>query len=375
MSRRLIITSVGTSLLTRHAEKEEREALTRCANSREGDCPNDITAIISQLHDKALNQLKSSDVGDIRRASAELNGLIGICNGRLPSGHDDMHFLIATDTAQGKATAKAVKEYLSQCGCIAEIFTPCNLSTCDASHFSEGVKALLKWCDETIDGYRKSGYEIVFNLTGGFKSLQGYLNTIGMFYADRIIYIFESASSELIEIPQLPITIDHSVFKSHAVEFALLDAGKEFGSGAFSDVPASLLDELDGKLIFSVWGELMWAKSKKELLSRELLPFPFLSYDGLFVRDFNQNNIQNARVKLQETLAKISKLLEQANGSTGPLKSDGGLQYEDYNNHLLQGKPIGHIRVTQDIRISCVAEKQGLLLRHYGAHDYVNDNP
>ena len=51
-----------------------------------------------------------------------------------------------------------------------------------------------------MPGYRQSHYRVVFNLVGGFKSLQGYMNTLGMFYADEIIYIFEAPTADLIRI-------------------------------------------------------------------------------------------------------------------------------------------------------------------------------
>jgi CRISPR/Cas system-associated protein Csm6 len=48
---------------------------------------------------------------------------------------------------------------------------------------------------------------VVFNLTGGFKSVQGFLQAISSFYADETIYIFQF-SSELLQIPRLPIKLD-----------------------------------------------------------------------------------------------------------------------------------------------------------------------
>lgn len=376
VKKRLVVSTAGTSLLTRQAEKYERQILTCHANDRHDECPENVVTLVKGLRERALVQLKSSDVGEIRKASAELNGLIGINGGQLPSGNEDMHFLIATDTLQGKATAGSVASFLREnCGCSVEVFSPPGLSTRDGSHFSEGIKNLLKWCEETIDGYRSAGYEIVFNLTGGFKSLQGYLNTIGMFYADRMVYIFESPASELIEIPRLPVTIDLACFKAYSSDLALLAAGRLYRTEDFPRLPEALLDSIDGNVILSLWGELMWNRAKASILSDELLEFPCLSYSDSFVRDFRIIRNEAEKVKLHETLAKASFLLEQDRGGTGLLKRDGGIQYEDFNNRNFQGKPIGHFRVTQSLRVSCVSENGRLILRHYGAHDYVNDNP
>ena len=80
-------------------------------------------------------------------------------------------------------------------------------------------------------------------------------------------------------------------------------------------------------------------------------------------------------MELQETLAKVAGLLESRNGDTMPLKGDGGLQYEVYTNKKEDGRPIGHFRVSQSRRISCIIEGGSLCLRHYGEHDAVNNNP
>jgi hypothetical protein len=59
------------------------------------------------------------------------------------------------------------------------------------------------------------------------------------------------------------------------------------------------------------------------------------------------------------------------NGDTAPLKSDGGLLYEVYQNK----GGIAHFRITQGIRVSCVASEGTLILRRYGKEPDVNKNP
>lgn len=100
-----------------------------------------------------------------------------------------------------------------------------------------------------------------------------------------------------------------------------------------------------------------------------------MTYTDSFQRDFRAAATTADKGKLQETLAKASRLLAEANGGTQLLKGDGGLQYEIFTNKHSNERPIGHFRVTQSIRVSCIAHAGGLQLRHFGAHDYVNDNP
>ncbi len=377
LNKKLIVSTVGTSLLTQQVTTAERSLITRSANDTEQECPQEIKTLVFDLLQRGLTERNSGDPVRIRRASAELNGLIKLNSERFPLPEHDVHFLVATDTFQGKATANALKDFLEQqCSCTAYVYIPEKLSTIDGQHFSDGVKNLLKYFEgeQPIEGYRQAGYEIVFNLSGGFKSLQGFLNTIGQFYADRIIYIFESLSGELIQIPRLPLSIDMTCFKDNPTAFALLAAGKVYPQTDFPNVPECLLDDVGGYMILSLWGELMWNKVKTEIFQHKLLPFPRLTYNKSFERDFRETNVPSDRVKLQEALAKVSVIIERDHGSTASLKTDGGILYEDLSA-IYQGQPIGHFRVGIYPRVSCIAENGGLTLRHYGAHDDVIKNP
>lgn len=373
---KLIVSTVGTSLLTQQVTTAERSLITRSANDTEHECLQDIKTLVFDLLQRGLTERNSGDPGRIRRASAELNGLIKLNRDRFPLPEHDVHFLVATDTFQGRVTANALKDFLEQqCNSIAYVYVPEKLSTIDGQHFSDGVKNLLKYFEgeRPIEGYRQAGYEIVFNLSGGFKSLQGFLNTIGQFYADRIIYIFESLSGELIQIPRLPLSIDMTCFKNNPTAFALLAAGKVYPETDFPIVPECLLDEVDGHVILSLWGELMWNKVKTEVFQHELLSFPRLTYNKSFERDFRDTNVPLDRVRLQEALAKVSVILDRDHGSTASLKTDGGILYKDLRA-TSNGDTIGHFRVGIGPRVSCIAENGGLTLRRYGAHDDVNTN-
>ena len=84
-----------------------------------------------------------------------------------------------------------------------------DLNTSSLEEFRLGIDELIKWCVGTLPGYRASGYKIVFNLVGGFKALHGYMQTLGMFYADETVYIFET-SRELLSIPRMPVDLEAS---------------------------------------------------------------------------------------------------------------------------------------------------------------------
>ena len=306
--------------------------------------------------------------------SAELNGIFGFYDNNI-KGNSDLHFLITTDTFQGKKCGNILKEFLTSKGFRTQIYTPNELTTKTKYNFEQGIKNLLKWCDETLEGYKESGLEIIFNLTGSFKSLQGYMNTIAMFYADKIIYIFESEKADLIEIPKLPIEIKEDLIDKHKDKILLMSQGFNFHSNEIKNFPEILIDKLENNVFLSVWGELLWKKTKKEILKRELINLPYLVYSNEFKKLFAKAT-DGDKINLQETLGKVSKILIENNGNVSQLKKDGGLQYDNYSNKKDEnGNPIAHFRLSSGDRVSCIFSNGKLILRKFGRHDFINNNP
>ena len=376
--RQVIISTIGTSLLTNQInranpdEKDWYSRLRDTANLNEDKTPEDVKQIITILKQRADEQLLGAKIFQIRRASAELNGIYGIYQDNLSQGKEDIHFLVVTDTAQGKTTAKIVEDFLRKQGLNnTSTFAPSGLSTVSTEAFSLGIDALIVWLEDTIPQLKRDKYKIYFNLVGSFKSLQGYLNTIGMFYADEIIYIFEGEKSDLITIPRLPIAVDVSLIKPYARQLVLLDAGAGLSASETVGIPEAMLAEVDEQMTLSTWGQLIWNQCKDDLLSEDLLSFFNLEYQDSFEADYKKLKEKQPRVKLQETLAKVSYLLEDSDGDTAILKKHGGLQYDKYTNM----GDIDHFRVTQGVRVSCRSFQGKLILYRYGKEEEVNKNP
>lgn len=372
--RRLVLTTVGISLFLNALNAEEREEggaqrLNRQANATE--LPADVDAFLDELAARSAQTLDKAAVLQKRRLSAELNGLYGLYEDQLRHAGTDVHVLIATDTVLGRRAAQLLESFLrSQDIVNVQVWAPEQLSSADNLHFSHGIKELLRLCEENIPGYREAGYRVVFNLTAAFKSLQSYLNIAGMFYADEIVYIFEG-SNQLLRIPRLPIQVDLDALRVHRVALALLDADAILTQQEAAALPEGLLEvDQHGDATLSEWGRLIWNRARHNLFQEGLLDLPHLIYEDSFRRDFSKAS-PDERVDLQLTLAKVSVLLRD--GGVARLKQDGGVQYEDYTN---QRQPkIGHFRLTQGRRASCVVEGAGLRLRHFGNHDQVNNNP
>ena len=376
---RFVLSTVGTSILTNLIHRGSSTEgtwfgmLRDSANLKQDKLTPETETVIKTLADRALEKLLKDDVNTNRRLSAELNGIYGIYGGSLPQNSNDQHYLICTDTAQGQQTGGLIKDFLENKGFTVGIVTPSQLSTRDPESFITGTKELIKWLEDNVPWRRDGGYRVIFNLVGGFKSLQGYMNTFGAFYADEVIYIFESPTAELIKIPRLPIRIDTTLIENHLTEFALMAAGKLYPIEGLQEIPETLLEFVDqngatfGGL--SAWGELIWHRTKSNLLVDALLPFPRLIYEPSFTKDCR--GLNNKRfLDLQETLAKVAIVLED-NNTTELNNKVSGLNFEK-----LQNSDVYTFRITDNYRVSCSEVSQNTLgLRHYGTHDYVYKNP
>jgi len=76
----------------------------------------------------------------------------------------------------------------------------------------------VKFIEDNLIGYKRNGYRVIFNLTGGFKSVQGFLQSIASLYADEAVYVFETAS-ELLRAPRMPLRLDMNVVKENITSY------------------------------------------------------------------------------------------------------------------------------------------------------------
>jgi CRISPR/Cas system-associated protein Csm6 len=371
---RCILSTVGTSVLTNAAPQDLAKLLRETANLREDELSAEQRSAIDHRVTEMQRRLEAASIADRRRLSAELNGLYALCGGHLQSHPPDSHFLLATDTYQGQATAGLIRDVLeSERAGHVTLFTPSGLSTRSQSAFVGGIREVIRWCDATLEPFRDARYRITFNLVGSFKSLQGYLNTIGMFYADEIIYIFEDPAASLIRIPRLPIQLDLQFFRAHRDLAAQLAENRTVPPEALVNWPETLWEEYaPGQAGLSTWGALIWERGKQQLLDENLLHLPRLVYERSFIRDFEQHANRRERVVLQECLARVSVMLQDSGGDPAVLKRHGGLRYDNYSG---ANADLGHFRVNQNLCVSCRADKGQLHLLHFGGHDAVNDHP
>jgi putative CRISPR-associated protein (TIGR02619 family) len=298
----ITISTCGTSILTNGVEQKISNILRMNTNLKENEISSDDKAVIDKIIELKKNILLSSNIQEARNISAEINGLFGICNEDLNvlKSNGSFHYLICTDTYEGIMCANLIQEYLESKGVtiVTKIEIP-NLKVDNTSSAHNGLSELTKIISEIT---KKTNGKIIFNLVGGFKLLQGFMQTLGMFYADEMFYLFEG-KKEPIKIPKLLVKFDYS---DNIIE-SLRRISFELEALQGADLGVLILDGTP--IMLSEWGELVWQQVKKSYYLKLRDPLlPTVSYSDGFKRDFDKLN-NNDKVELHEHIDYVSKYL------------------------------------------------------------------
>ncbi len=267
---RLIVSTCGTSLLTNVATPEERKLVTRYANvSSAGAIAVEDRRSLESLIEQAREQFRAASLQERAKKSAEFNGLFCYYDeGRFPAP-GDLHWLIATDTWLGQQTAAILEETLTALGQRAQVRRIADLNTASLNEFRLATAELVRLCSEEI---RPMGLPTVFNLTGGFKSVQGFMQTLGMLYADETVYVFEGSRS-LLRLPRLPIRLEVAdTVRKHLRAFRRLAQQLPVAADELAGLPEIFLFTDGEATTLSEWGEIAWAQAKGEVLGERLWP-------------------------------------------------------------------------------------------------------
>lgn len=271
----VIITTCGTSLLTNRVSEDIRQRLSFLANHVEKNLSPEDNKFLDDHVARRRSELLQADTMQARRLSAELNGIIGwqeqVPPWGSPAGANDIHFLVHTGTVQGELAARAVGDWLRDHDCQSQLVPVPDLNTRSLAEFRVGATSLIRWCGDTLPIYRNLGWRVIFNLTGGFKSIQGLMQTIGMIWADEIIYIFEFGE-ELLRIPRLPIRLDvEDTVRRNLNVFRRFERGESLVAADCKNIPETMILQLEGRTILSEWGELLWLDVRRRILGERLL--------------------------------------------------------------------------------------------------------
>ncbi|MBC2712025.1 MAG: hypothetical protein HGJ94_13890 [Desulfosarcina sp.] len=267
-----ILSPCGTSLLTNLASAQHRKLIAENGNAKNPeDVAQEDRAILEDLLQEAEKVLLESNILKAGELSAELNSIIRVYDGKLEA-KGDFHQLLCTDTWLGESTGRLIEKWLKKYEFVVDLKRQQDLQTTDLESFQFAMAEIVIWCEEVLQLYRKN-YRIIFNLTGGFKSVQGFLQTLASFYADETVYTFERTNT-LLRIPRLPIEMTaFGVIADNLQFFRCVNLGGAVAA-APENLPETLLLQIDGEQTLSPWGELIWRQNKKKLYSRKIYPSP-----------------------------------------------------------------------------------------------------
>lgn len=306
----VIVSTCGTSILTNGADEPLRKLLNKHANLRNAhECLlEDRTAIENHIRQRKADALNADEL-TLARLSAEMNALLKFYDGQ--AANQDMHFLIHTDTWLGRETGYILRQVLEKRGFGVDTPTITDLRTQDLHSFQLALSELVKWVAETLPGYQQSQYKIIFNLTGGFKSIQGFMQALAMLYADESIYIFES-QKELLRLPRLPLRMDaEQVVRDHLTVLRQLALGLPYDKQAVDQLPETLILRMDNERTLSAWGEVIWREHHVSIYREGFHPSPT---DNIQFTDTFQSSITGLSpdryVHLNQQIDKLAQYLQ-----------------------------------------------------------------
>ena len=310
----ITVSTCGTSILRKWASRDEISLINKYANAKKEEYPPEVLAKFdTMLHDK-LEKLLNATMQEVRDISAELNGFIAFYdNGaglKEAANTQNMHFLIQTDTYQGHITAELIQAWGEAHKINMQIVLINDLNTKNINDFRFGINNLVEWCSKTLSGLRSRGYKVIFNLVGAFKALQGYMQTLGMFYADETIYIFEG-SSELLRIPRMPVDFEANAKQAvieNARAFRLMQQNGDISIDECGKIPDTMIEKIGDRCCMSEWGKIIWSEIKDGMYSEAILP---PTSERIIITRKAQKQIPPNRYELfNRAIEKLSRYLE-----------------------------------------------------------------
>jgi putative CRISPR-associated protein (TIGR02619 family) len=181
---------------------------------------------------------------------------------------DDCVVLIATDTVEGKLCAQLVAKLLEtrQLCSKVDVEVIKGLQARDGQRFKrEGLKNLVNFIT------RFEHHNVVFNPTGGFKSVVPYITLAGMLFNKPVKYIHEF-SDDLITLVNFPLRFDENLVfqledkfveieKESFIKKATWEKGLDYNLLQRAD---SLIEEIEGSITLSGLGLLVWERFKMD---------------------------------------------------------------------------------------------------------------
>ncbi len=264
------VCTCGTSIATKQVINLER--FIEMPLSEWSENKHYIEAIKFQIKNRLSSIKLSSNLDD---TSAEIKSLV-----KMGLKKEDEVILISSDTIDGKLCAESVKEFLIEHQLVSEnsvkIKEITGLQSVDGKKFEkQGLKNLLTY----LISFEYQN--VVFNLTGGFKSVVPYVALMGMIFKKPVKYIHEN-SDDVLTLTGIPLILDDDLMlcvenKLKKIEMETSIPLRDWQDGIdYHDHRFDCLIEEDrGQVTLSGIGLLFWERFKKdfpEALMRDSRP-------------------------------------------------------------------------------------------------------
>ena len=285
---RLVISTVGIGLLTNRLSDEDRKLVNLHTNIATNEIlPQGVRDALEAGKISTRNRLADHKYS-VAAELASIAAIFGWHDGQAPllQPGDEIQ-LITTDTHVNHACVHAIIEYFDRQGIAVSAIVSKGLQTQDPSELQVALADLTKQLSDVIDLYQAS-HEIIFNLTGGFKSISAYLQQTATMFGVTSCYLFEQSRS-LIYIPKMPMTLDVQLFVDNernfqtmrqiALEIPVTDV--QCADELLNRAGVLFLDKtIMGGYYLSAWGVVVWQKIRQQRYGRGLLmsPTPKLVY-------------------------------------------------------------------------------------------------
>lgn len=272
---RLLITTVGTSLLTNRDDRPWAGW-----NGRSGAPLPDEESVRKWLAS-----------ADPVLASAETNTLQALCVEK-----SDRIVFLHSDTPEGKFCSRQCVNFYQQKIRCAEV-TEQEIGSLGYQHQSFAQRGLRSLVSVVINAIKKAhdqGHRPVFCATGGFKAEIAFLNLLGALLNVEVFYIHEQFR-EVVRLPRLPLAWDANYVVQHEKFFDWIDSEPRRSCDVeswlknHSELRSLVEDSSDGNTYLNAAGDLLYCAAKEQLSNRPKAKWP----DGVALPPSDKNGVSD----------------------------------------------------------------------------------
>jgi putative CRISPR-associated protein (TIGR02619 family) len=253
------VCTCGTSIATKQGISLER--FLNAPMSEWAENKDYIEAVKYQIRDRLAGVQLSKNLDD---TSAEIKSLV-----KMGLEKEDEVILISSNTIDGRLCAESVKEFLIDHQLISEnsvkIKEIPGLQAADGKKFQkQGLKNLLTYLVSL------EYQNVVFNPTGGFKSIVPYVALMGMIFNKPVKYIHED-SEDVLTLTGIPLLLDDDLMLAIETKLIKIEEQTEISLKEWQEGIDNhdnrfdcCIEEENGHVTLSGIGLLFWERFKKD---------------------------------------------------------------------------------------------------------------